>query len=194
MENAADAEFAVLDSLQKMAEKQLRAKEAEMGEVYLGFQRFLFLQSIDQLWMEHLDSMDHLRTSVNLQGYGQKDPLVEYKRRGYEMFQRLLKDINSNFARTILRVTLTPQSENKELRIKNNELGVNAESSSPQSWVTNRSDNPPSSPRPLGEGRGEGHSNIGRNDPCPCGAINPATGQVYKYKKCGLINASYHKR
>jgi preprotein translocase subunit SecA len=135
-----------------MAEKQLRAKEAEMGEVYLGFQRFLFLQSIDQLWMEHLDSMDHLRTSVNLQGYGQKDPLVEYKRRGYEMFQRLLKDINSNFARTILRVTLTPQSENKELRIKNNELGVNAESSSPQSWVTNRSDNPPSSPRPLGEG------------------------------------------
>jgi preprotein translocase subunit SecA len=80
--DAADKEFAVIDTLYQAASNFWDEKEKEMGkEVFEGAQRFVALQSLDQLWMEHLDTMDHLRDSVRLRGYGQRDPLVEYKKK-----------------------------------------------------------------------------------------------------------------
>jgi preprotein translocase subunit SecA len=166
-ENAADKEFAIVDTLYKAAEDLWEAKEKEMGkEIFEGAQRFVALQSLDQLWMEHLDTMDHLRDSVSLRGYGQRDPLVEYKKEGYGMFQRLIAEINKQIVYTIFHVTvqLQPQPVAQSLNLQTNKLDGAAAQSSSQ---------PSLDPK---------FQNVGRNDPCPCGSGK-------KYKKCHGKNA-----
>ena len=75
-------------------------KETDIDKVQAGLmrqaERFFILQQIDTLWREHLQSMDALRESVGLRGYGQKDPLIEYKQEGYEMFLEMMTDIRRN--------------------------------------------------------------------------------------------------
>ncbi len=180
MEDAADQEFATTDILYQAAAKFWEEKEKEMGkEIFEGAQRFVALQAVDMLWMEHLDTMDHLRDSVRLRGYGQRDPLVEYKKEGFDMFQRMIAEINKQVVNTIFHISISPPA------------GGQPQQSQPINLQTNLSDgsaltggNPSIDPKFQG---------IGRNDPCPCGAINPQTGKPYKYKKCGMINAPYHR-
>jgi preprotein translocase subunit SecA len=75
-------------------------KENQVDRVRAGLmreaERFFILQQIDNLWREHLQSMEGLRESVGLRGYGQKDPLIEYKQEGYEMFLEMMIDIRRN--------------------------------------------------------------------------------------------------
>jgi preprotein translocase subunit SecA len=93
--------------------------------------------------MEHLDTMNHLRDSVRLRGYGQRDPLVEYKREGFILFKRLLNEINKFIVYTIFKVGVVIQPQPQMQMVTNtSEKGVATE---------------------AGE-------NIGRNDPCPCGS------------------------
>lgn len=182
-EDAANAEFAVIDTLVGAAKELHKKKEEEFGKpVYEQMQRFVALRAVDQLWMEHLDTMDHLRDSVRLRGYGQRDPLVEYKREGHQMFKRLQKEMDRQIAQTALRVVLRP--EQREALRQEQAAGAQA-----SNWVTNRTDAP-------GQGgavssssvpRGDDGEKVGRNDPCPCGSGK-------KYKKCGMINAPEHKR
>ncbi len=163
--NAANREFAITDVLTEAAEKYWETKEQEIGkEVFTQIQRFVALQSLDQLWMEHLDSMDHLRDSVRLRGYGQRDPLIEYKREGHQMFGRLNKEINKQIVYSILKVSVqsTPQPVQQ----------IN--------MVTNLSDG--------SSGGTQGSADeTGRNEPCPCGSGK-------KYKKCGLLNTLEHQQ
>jgi preprotein translocase subunit SecA len=139
--------------------------------------RFVALQAMDTLWMEHLDTMDHLRDSVRLRGYGQRDPLVEYKKEGFVMFQNLIKEMNKQMVYTIFHINVQPSQV------------VNQQISTPSNVVTNKTESLVNS----GNNSTKTES-VGRNDPCPCGAINPETGKVFKYKKCGMINAPYHKK
>jgi preprotein translocase subunit SecA len=118
--------------------------------------------------MQHLETMDHLRDSVRLRGYGQREPLVEYKREGYEQFQRLIAEINKQIAYTVFRVTVQVQ-EQPVVPVE----GVQLSSS-------------------QGNERGSASadaaaSTTGRNDPCPCGSGK-------KYKKCGLLNTPEHQQ
>jgi preprotein translocase subunit SecA len=164
--NAADREFAVIDRVYGEAEKYWEQKEAEMGkEIFEGGQRFVALQSVDQLWMEHLDTMDHLRDSVRLRGYGQRDPLVEYKREGHQMFQRLLQEMNRQIVYMVfhLNVQVQPAPQQPQNIIMNSAAG---------SVVADISD-------PASKG-------VGRNDPCPCGSGK-------KWKKCGMLNTPEHQ-
>jgi preprotein translocase subunit SecA len=75
-------------------------KEGLVDKVQPGLmrqaERFFILQQIDNLWREHLQAMESLRESVGLRGYGQKDPLIEYKQEGYEMFLEMMTDIRRN--------------------------------------------------------------------------------------------------
>ncbi len=175
-ENTANPEFAALDALERNVEKYFESKENEMGpEVYGQLQRYVALRALDQLWMEHLDTMDHLRDSVRLRGYGQRDPLVEYKKEGHIMFQRLQADINRQIAETVLRVNLAP-AQNQPSTPAPVQQNQNQ-----QTWVTNRSDNAQTQQQPSSADK------VGRNDPCPCGSGK-------KWKKCGMINAPYHKK
>ena len=135
-------------------------------EIFEGAQRFVALQALDNLWMEHLDTMDHLRDSVRLRGYGQRDPLVEYKKEGYAMFQSLVAEINRQIVNTIFHINVQKQPQAAEL---------------PANLVTNKTD-------AVGAGLARPSQadpkfqNVGRNDPCPCGSGK-------KFKKCHGKNA-----
>ena len=132
--------------------------------------------------MEHLEAMDYLRSSVNLRAYGQREPIVEYKKDGLAMF----KEMEEAFKEQVFSLIGTIQEPAKT-----------EESSLKQTLVTSHTE-----PSELGGQKDvasqglslRGEKEVGRNDPCPCGAINPATGEVYKYKKCGLINAPQHRK
>ncbi len=175
LDNSADREFAVTDVLYQGAVEVMATKETEMGaEMYKQVMQFVALQAVDVLWMEHLDTMDHLRDSVRLRGYGQRDPLVEYKKEGYGMFLRLLDDINTQIVRTILKVGVQVEQHEGHQHVNM--------STNPQQLAANQSGNTsaaaPQDPRMAG---------IGRNDPCPCGSGK-------KYKKCGLVNTPEHQQ
>jgi preprotein translocase subunit SecA len=93
-----------VDEIKTFLHEQLRnaydIKEAQVNQIKSGLmreaERFFILQQIDTLWREHLQQMDALRESVGLRGYGQKDPLIEYKREGYEQFLDMMTDIRRN--------------------------------------------------------------------------------------------------
>ena len=120
---------------------------------------FKILASMDIFWTNHLENLEALKEGVGMRAYGQKDPLVEYKREGFNMF----KDLIANAEDWVVANVFQSQSQS-------NPQIINVSGSSDKS-----------------------HGNIGRNDPCWCGAINSATGKPYKYKYCGLINAPHHK-
>jgi preprotein translocase subunit SecA len=126
----------------------------------------VLLRTIDNLWMDHLDNMDHLRDSVRLRAYGQRDPLVEYKNEGQRLFRDLLAAINSSVAKTIYKVTIS-----REPHHHRHHPVQQATYSAPQ-----KSAAPASNPGPA-------KKEPGRNDPCWCGAKHP-DGRPVKYKRC----------
>jgi len=161
-ENAADQDFAVADTFYKAAADIWETREKELGkEIFEGAQRYVALQSLDSLWMEHLDTMDHLRDSVRLRGYGQRDPLVEYKKEGYQMFQTLLKEINRQIVNSIFHISVNVQPQQQTQSLTGN-------------LVTNLSDGLSASGNSSGDSKYQG---VGRNDRCPCGSGK-------KFKKC----------
>ncbi|MFH1201162.1 MAG: preprotein translocase subunit SecA [bacterium] len=164
--------------------KTIEEKRKKLSdETFLETVRRIALYTTDTLWMEHLEAMDYLRGSVNLRAYGQREPIVEYKKDGLIMF----KEMEEVFKEQVFSLIGTINTESA--------LRVEAETSAPkQTLIT--SHNEPSElggkkDLPLQVG---GMKEPGRNDPCPCGAINPTTGEVYKWKKCGLINAPQHRK
>ena len=168
---------AVLEELAQgstQAAEVLAKKEAEIGrEVLLNAARQIVLQMLDTLWVEHLESMEYLRGSVNLRAYGQRDPLVEYRKEGTQMYREMEMVLANQVFELIQKLT-------KEGTQGALSLGVTP-------TVT-----PVINLAAMGAEQKQ-NSEINRNDPCPCGAINPATGEVYKWKKCGMINAPYHR-
>jgi len=140
------------------SEEDYQKKEKEIGEENMRkVEKIVSLRTMDMLWLEHLESMEHLRDSVRLRAYGQRDPLVEYKSEGHKIFQRLLTQIESDIAHTILKVDLVTQTPTF------------------QPMNTDRV----ARPAEMGKDRAK----PGRNDPCPCGATYP-DGRPIKYKKC----------
>lgn len=87
-------------------------------EVMRNVERAVYLRTIDMLWVEHLTTMDELRTGIGLRGYGQRDPLVEYKQEAYGLFQGLLKNIESSVARTIFKVEVQAPQATTQIRRK----------------------------------------------------------------------------
>jgi preprotein translocase subunit SecA len=163
-ESAADKDFATVDALSAEAKRLLDEKEAQMGpEIFDGAMRYVALQSLDVLWMEHLETMDHLRDSVRLRGWGQRDPLVEYKREGFELFERLVKEINKQIVYTVFKVGVVTE---QAIEAPKPVVLQSAEG-------TVSSDSAPVDPKFEG---------VGRNDTCPCGSGK-------KFKKCHGQNA-----
>ncbi len=145
----------IKDNLEEMALKAYEAREEELGsETMRELERVLLLRVVDDKWMDHLDAMDQLREGIGLRAYGQKDPLIEYKFEGYEMFQGMISSIQEDVVRYIFRVNIVrPQEQPKRKTVENR-----YEEDEPK--------------RPVRR-----ENRIGRNDPCPCGSGK-------KYKKC----------
>ena len=164
-------------------DKIIEEKRKKLGDdAFLEVARRIALYTTDTLWMEHLEAMDYLRSSVNLRAYGQREPIVEYKKDGLKMFKEMeeaFKDQVFSLIGTIVEPAKPEVSEPKQTLVTSH---------------NEPSEDKKSSPRLVQAGQANFDNDIGRNDPCPCGAINPATGEIYKYKKCGLINASQHRK
>jgi len=94
-----------IEDLKKHAHKLYEERESRFTpSVMRNVERAVYLRTIDMLWVEHLTTMDELRTGIGLRGYGQRDPLVEYKQEAYRLFQSLLRNIESSVAKTIFKV------------------------------------------------------------------------------------------
>ena len=142
-------------------------KEQEVGtENMRQIEKIIALRTLDFLWMDHLENMESLRDSVRLRAYGQQDPLVEYKREGHKMFQRMLELFESNTINTIFKAKIEQKPS----------TGAPTQNFSDSTSSTATLSETGS--RPIGEKK------VGRNDPCPCGKKDPATGKPMKYKKC----------
>src|SRR3954449_2687517 len=87
-----------------VAEKRLKAKFEALGDDFRLYTQWLYLNTIDQLWKDHLLQMDHLRQGIHLRGYGQKDPKIEYKKEGFELFQIMKGRIAASTVSMIMRV------------------------------------------------------------------------------------------
>ena len=136
-------------------------------------EKSITLKSIDTLWVEHLTAMDKLRTGIGLQGYGQRDPLIEYKREAFGLFNNLLDSIRKQIVYSIYKIGVTkrmsiPGEQKKEYSEQK------AGFSPFQKEVKRREED-----NQVIEGkiRNEQGDKIGRNDPCYCGSGK-------KYKKC----------
>jgi preprotein translocase subunit SecA len=124
------------------------------------------------LWMDHLDQMEHLRDSVRLRAYGQRDPLVEYKHEGAQLFRELQAAIRAQIVSTIFKVGGAPQAETPR-KVEERKPAANTMFTAE------------AQPVPISAKKSE--PEIGRNELCPCGSGK-------KYKKCGNLNTEEHQR
>lgn len=151
------------------------AKEFSVGEsVMRQAEKFFLLRTIDMMWMNHLDEIDYLRQGIGLRGYGQRDPLVEYKREAYMMFARLLDSVRHTVLASIFHMEVQKQPVPETVVIpKNVEYrGVEEATSFGGDDVGTEKLKRISLQKPL-----QAETKTGRNDPCPCGSGK-------KYKKC----------
>jgi len=162
-----DSSLGIKEILGKALLSELENMENNIGtDESANIMKYLYIRIIDMFWVQHLTEMDHLRTGIGLVGYGQKDPLVEYKHRSYGMFKQLLEMIDANFVRSFFRIKIEQQNkpvQNKKIEEKKDDVNTLSEN--------NPNDSNNDSPTIIGDKK------PGRNDPCPCGSGK-------KYKKC----------
>lgn len=147
----------------------------------------ILLRSIDSLWIEHLDNIDHLRAGIGLRGYAQTDPLVEYKRETYELFVELLNNIEKQVVYSIYKVipAINVVSQNKNISVITNDPTENRQFGLAKSMAEEAASNRESHNTTTlknDEVKKYG-AKIGRNDDCPCGA-KKEDGTPIKYKNC----------
>ncbi len=196
---------AVVESLYDMVEQAYESLEREVGAEALRFmERWTMLHVIDQRWVAYLTTMEHLKEAIGLQGYAQKDPLVEYKNEAFSAFEQLKRDIQFEIATTIFRVRLEPAQAPPAAQPLSN-IQTSGPSEAPATGVgaalgagaagaqggDGAATQPARVPAAVGGGSsGAGgreaaataaatshSSKVGRNDPCPCGSGK-------KYKRC----------
>ena len=147
----------LIHRLKEEAVRLYEMKEAEfpIKEEFREVERIVLLRAIDTKWMNHIDDMDQLKESIGLQAFAQRDPVSEYKLRGFEMFQEMTDGIASDTVRMLMRVQVERKVEREEVA---------------QATGTNKDDSVANAPKRRA------NKKIMPNDPCPCGS-----GKKYKY-------------
>ena len=143
-----------------MQEAYARKEAALTSTVMREVERVITLRVVDEYWMDHIDAMSDLRQGIVLRAYGQTDPVVEYKREGFEMFETMINTIREEIVRRLFLVQLRPQTELKREKVAQ----VTGEGAGDKTVKR----------RPVVK-----KAKVGRNDPCPCGSGK-------KYKNCCL--------
>lgn len=165
----------IIGALKDIAKETYASREKSIGStVVREIEKYVYLTTLDEKWMDHLDNMESLRDGIGLRGYAQRDPLVEYQKESYTMFERLIGSVESEVVKKIYRLNpvANPQPTPNMVMRKDEVAGVETK----KKVVT-----PESS-----QEKSDKKERIGRNDPCPCGS-------GLKYKKCGLIGAKEHR-
>lgn len=204
----------IVEKLAEITQETYATREKVVGTPQLrAMERYVTLSTIDEKWMDHLDEMDNLREGIWLRG-DKNTVLSEYKKESFAMFEDLISSIESTIANRIFRVHVQDQ-EQPTVKVDLSQLQeIKADVFEPLEKEVADSTPPTGKALPsnvkgtardlaaalssaAGQPRkpkpGIAESRVGRNDPCPCGAINPKTNKVYKYKQCGLVNAPHHR-
>ena len=168
----------LMDEVKKhLSEKEKSFSGEDMAKI---IEREIKLRTIDALWKDHLYGMDHLRDAVGFEGYAQKDPLNEYRKRGFEMFAQVVHSTKELALQRLFHVQITQEQAPEEIFEKRKAVPItavhpSAENTNPS--IPNRTEIPKmrGNEQPVTIRREE--EKVGRNDPCPCGSGK-------KYKKC----------
>lgn len=165
--------FGLVTQIEEARQKQFGKENIE------NVLKLVILSAIDNFWMEHLTAMEDLRTGIGLRGYGQRDPLVEYKSEAFTMFERLLSAVDDAITHRAYKINIqvTPQEEPLQELEGHTHVHVNT----PASEISEESQNSKGKAQKSKEKTDDSSSNnskkLGRNDPCPCGSGK-------KWKKC----------
>ncbi len=175
----------ILNSLKEKAKARYEQKEQEMGSEFLReIERMVLLRHVDSLWMDHIDAMNELKRGIYLRSYAQRDPVVEYRVEGFEMFDQMINSIKENTVKTLLMVHIKPeiklddatldQSDAERQEEIKNKASVVAAPVIPgvkfKNMVESRTDSQEKQ-KPV-----KVEKKVGRNEPCPCGS-----GKKYKH-------------
>lgn len=153
---------ALENTIVEAAKAHLRKKEEQFGKPLMDYLiKMIMLQSIDNHWKDHLLGMDHLKEGIGLRGYGQKDPVREYQKEGYEEFMGMTQRIKEDTIEKLCMVQVRSEEDVDEIRDQAEE-----------DYILSRGDDETASAPVRRE-----KEKVGRNDPCPCGSGK-------KYKKC----------
>ena len=150
---------ALTKALQEDAHRFYEAREKELTELGIDmreFERVMLLRAVDRRWMDHIDAMDELRDGIGLRAYGQKNPIIEYKREGYDMFEEMVHLIQEDTLRRLYFTVLARPVERKQVAQPTSASHGEEEKKAPVKKTDKK---------------------VGPNDPCPCGSGK-------KYKKC----------
>ena len=133
-------------------------KEAEFGEeLFRELERRVLLRTVDEKWMDHIDAMDQLKHGIGLRAFGHRDPVIEYKREGFDMFDEMIRNIQQDTVKMLLRI------KKENITVKREQVA--------QPTIASHGDDGVRKPKKREDEK------VGRNDPCPCGSGK-------KYKKC----------
>ncbi len=168
----------LIEYLKGLAKEVYGKKEQEISpEVMRQIEKAIYLRSIDTFWMNHLDDMDYLREGIGLRGYGQRDPLVEYKKEGFLLFNNLLDSIRNAVVNTIFKIGVIKEEPAPQKSILEEAKYQGAEEQPAQFAAAAQSENTQEPSSRVSNQTIVNKKEVGRNDPCPCGSNK-------KYKKC----------
>ena len=160
-----------IDELRETLWKAIQDRYAEKEsrhepEVMRGFERAIMLHSVDTSWKDHLLALDHLKEGIGLRGYGQRDPLQEYKKESFDLFEMMRERVENDIIQRLFRYEPVTEEQMIEQRARQQRVAPKIELSAPPKVEGQR-------PQPAVNR----DAKVGRNDPCPCGSGK-------KYKKC----------
>jgi len=166
----------VKERLTEAVNRRFEEKEKAVGaEVMRLHEKYLLLQVIDQQWKDHLLMLDHLKEGIGLRGYGQRDPLIEYKKESFDLFQEMMERIQDRVVKYLWKIDVVVEREEQSQQHEAERQRVQRSLPTPQ---------PPrqqpmyfSGPQGAAPPQKRSQDKVGRNDPCPCGSGK-------KYKKC----------
>lgn len=150
----------IKNSLKEIAAKKYAEKESLIGSEHMReLERVIMLRVVDTKWMDHIDAMDELRRGMHLRAYAQRDPVVEYRLEGFDMFDEMIASIKEDTVRMLLTIRIRTEEEPKREQVaKPTAASGGGDDTVRKEPVKNK-------------------KKVGRNDPCPCGSGK-------KYKKC----------
>jgi len=157
-------EQALIEEIQEKIHQKYENKKQEIGEQEIKeLERVVMLKVVDEKWMNHIDNMDELKDGIGLRAYGQKDPVVQYRIEGSDMFEQMVEDIKTDVVKILLNIHKAGEVRRKEtIKITEASLeNVNNLDNDTVRKETVKNEEP----------------KVGRNDPCPCGSGK-------KYKQC----------
>jgi len=162
------------EALRVAVEQRFEQREAVLGaEAFAQLARYIILSVLDSQWKDHLLALDHLKEGIGMRAYGQRDPLVEYKRESFDLFEEMMARVEDQVVRYLFRVELVqmvPTQRRAQVPVRESKAEASALQGERREAQQSPTAGPPTTVRRQ-------TPKVGRNDPCPCGSGK-------KYKKC----------